>query len=214
MVSQTQRFEAAYFEAVRTLLTRIEGKGKLSFREINDRINELLKQSVQSDGVVNLFSDIKEKYSLFDAAFLTEIASMKERNLAVEVLKKLLSEQVVVYARTNVVKSSKFSQLLSAAMSNYLKGMLTNEQVIEELLSIAKEMAEAQNEGEKLGLTTEEMAFYDALTKPEAVADFYENEELIAITKELTEILQKNKTIDWQKRRPHGQVCADSSSVF
>ncbi|WP_245619305.1 type I restriction endonuclease subunit R [Methanogenium cariaci] len=200
MVSQTQRFEAAYFEAVRTLLTRIEGKGKLSFREINDRINELLKQSVQSDGVVNLFSDIKEKYSLFDAAFLTEIASMKERNLAVEVLKKLLSEQVVVYARTNVVKSSKFSQLLSAAMSNYLKGMLTNEQVIEELLSIAKEMAEAQNEGEKLGLTTEEMAFYDALTKPEAVADFYENEELIAITKELTEILQKNKTIDWQKK--------------
>ena len=200
MLNQEQRFEAAYFEAVRTLLTRIEGKGKLSFREINDRINELLKQSIQSDGVINLFSDIKEKYSLFDSAFLTEIANMKERNLAVELLKKLLSEQVVVYARTNVVKSAKFSQLLSAAMSDYLKGMLTNEQVIEELLKIAKEMAEAQKEGEELGLTIEEMAFYDALTKPLAVKDFYENEELIAITKELTELLRKNKTIDWQKK--------------
>lgn len=200
MLNQEQRFEAAYFEAVRTILTRIEGKGKLSFREINDRINELLKQSVQSDGVINLFSDIKEKYSLFDSAFLTEIAGMKERNLAVELLKKLLSEQVVVYARTNVVKSAKFSQLLSDAMSNYLKGMLTNEQVIEELLKIAKEMAEAQKEGEKLGLNTEEMAFYDALTEPQAVKDFYENEELVAITKELTEILRKNKTIDWQKK--------------
>lgn len=200
LLNQEQRFEAAYFEAVRTLLTRIEGKGKLSFREINDRINELLKQSVQSDGVINLFSDVKEKYSLFNSAFLTEIANMKERNLAVELLKKLLSEQVVVYARTNVVKSAKFSQLLSAAMSNYLKGMLTNEQVIEELLKIAKEIAEAQKEGEELGLTIEEMAFYDALTKPLAVKDFYENEELIAITKELTELLRKNRTIDWQKK--------------
>jgi len=200
MLNPKQRFEAAYFEAVRTLLTRIEGKGKLSFKEINDRINELLKQSIQSDGVINLFSDIKEKYSLFDSAFLTEIAHMKEQNLAVEILKKLLSEQVVVYARTNVVKSKKFSELLSAAMSNYLKGMLTNEQVIEELLNIAKDMAEGQKEGEELGLSIEEMAFYDALTKPEAVKDFYENEELVNITKELTELLQKNKTIDWQKK--------------
>lgn len=200
MVHQEHRFEAAYFEAVRTLLTRIEGKGKLSFKEINDRINELLKQSIQSDGVINLFSDIKEQYSLFDTAFLSEIATMKERNLAVEVLKKLLAEQVVIYARTNLVKSSKFSQLLSSAMSNYLKGMLTNEQVIEELLKIAKEMAEGQKEGEELGLTVEEMAFYDALTKPEAVKDFYENEELVTITKELTELLRKNKTIDWQKK--------------
>ena len=125
---------------------------------------------------------------------------MKERNLAVELLKKLLANQVSIYTRTNVVKSEKFSELLEAAMSNYIKGMLTNEQVIEELLKLAKEMAESQKAGEELGLTIEEMAFYDALTKPEAVKDFYENEELIAITKELTETLRKNKTIDWQKK--------------
>ncbi|MCK4270373.1 MAG: DUF3387 domain-containing protein, partial [Methanogenium sp.] len=200
MLDQNQRFEAAYFEAVRTLLTRIEGKGKLSLKEINNRINELLKQSIQSEGVINLFSDVKEKYSLFDSAFLSDIARMKEKNLAVELLKKLLSEQVRVYSRTNVVKSAKFSDLLSGAMNSYINGMLTNEQVIVELLKMAKDMAEAYKEGEELGLTPEEMAFYDALTKPEAVKDFYENEELVAITKELTEILRKNKTIDWQKK--------------
>ena len=78
--------------------------------------------------------------------------------------------------------------------------MLTNEQVIEELLSLAKQISEAQKEGADLGLTPEEVAFYDALTKPQAVKDFYENDELVAITKELTETLRKNKTIDWQRR--------------
>ncbi|WFN36726.1 type I restriction endonuclease subunit R [Methanomicrobium antiquum] len=200
MLNQSQRFEAAYFEAVRTLLTRIEGKGKLSLKEINDRINELLKQSIKSEGVINLFSDVQEKYSLFDSAFLADIARMKEKNLAVEMLKKLLAEQVRVYSGTNVVKSEKFSKLLKDAMNSYINGMITNEQVIEELLKIAEDMAQAQKEGEKLGLTTEEMAFYDALTKPETVKDFYENEELIKITKELADLLRSNKTIDWQKK--------------
>ena len=78
--------------------------------------------------------------------------------------------------------------------------MLTNEQVIEELLNIARQIVAAQKDGEQLGLTADELAFYDALTKPQAIKDFYENEELIAITKELAETLRKNKTIDWQKR--------------
>ena len=78
--------------------------------------------------------------------------------------------------------------------------MLTNEQVIEELLNLAKQIQTAQQEGQKLGLTADELAFYDALTKPQAIKDFYENEELIAITKELADALRKNKTIDWQKR--------------
>lgn len=78
--------------------------------------------------------------------------------------------------------------------------MLTNEEVIQELLKIAHDIAQAKSEGEELGLTEEELAFYDALTKPAAIKDFYENDELIAITKELTETLRKNKTIDWSKR--------------
>lgn len=90
--------------------------------------------------------------------------------------------------------------LFDSGQNRYLNGMLTNEQVIEELLNLAKQIAAAQKEGDQLGLTAEELAFYDALTKPQAIKDFYENEELIAITKELTETLRRNKTIDWQKR--------------
>lgn len=200
MVEEKSRLEAAYLEAVRTMLTRVEGKGRLSFRDINDRINELLKQSVKSDGVINLFSDVNEEFNLFDPKFLEEIARMKEKNLAVELLKKLIAEQVSIYRRTNLVKSEKFSDMLSRIMKAYLNGMLTNEEVIEELIKMAADMTKAHSEGEKLGLSEEELAFYDALTKPAAVKDFYQNAELIAITKELTDALRKNRTIDWQKK--------------
>ena len=131
---------------------------------------------------------------------LEEVANMKEKNLAVELLKKLISEQVSVYRRTNIVKSEKFSEIIQSAMNRYLNGMLTNEEVIQELLKLAKDIAAAAAEGEKLGLTADELAFYDALTKPQAIKDFYEHDELIAITKELTDLLRKNQTIDWQKK--------------
>ena len=197
------RIEAAFFESVRVLVTRIMNQGegkKISLPEMNARINELLKASVKSDGVINLFSDVSGEFNLFDHKFLDEISKMKEKNLAVELLKKLISEQVKIYKHTNIVKSQKFSEIIQQVMNAYLNGMLTNEQVIEELLNLAKQIAEAHKEGEQLGLTADELAFYDALTKPQAIKDFYENEELIAITKELADTLRKNRTIDWQKR--------------
>lgn len=203
LVDEDNRFEAAFFEAVRVLVVRLTNSGvgkKISLPEMNARINELLKQSIKSDGVINLFSDIKEEFSLFDPKFLQEVANMKEKNLAVELLKKLIAEQVSIYRRTNVVKSEKFSEIMQRSLNAYLNGMLTNEQVIEEMLNLAKQIAVAHKEGDDLGLNSEELAFYDALTKPQAIKDFYENDELIAITKELTDTLRKNKTIDWQKR--------------
>lgn len=203
MVDVSSRVEAAFFESVRVLVLRLASTGvgkKISLPEMNARINELLKQSIKSEGVINLFSDIKEEFSLFDPKFLQEIANMKEKNLAVELLKKLIAEQVSVYRRTNVVKSEKFSEILQRSLNAYLNGMLTNEEVIEEMLKLAKQIAAEQKEGDKLGLTSDELAFYDALTKPQAIKDFYQNEELIAITKELADTLRKNKTIDWQKR--------------
>ncbi len=203
LVDPAARFEAAYFEAVRTMVVRLTmgGSGKkLTLPEVNERINELLKHSIKSEGVINLFSDVHSSFSLFDPKFLEEIANMKEKNLAVELLKKLIAEQVAVYRRTNVVKSEKFSEVIQSAMNRYLNGMLTNEEVIQELLKLAKDMAAANAEGEALGLNAEELAFYDALTKPQAIKDLYEHEELIAITKELTDLLRKNRTIDWQKK--------------
>ena len=201
LLNAEQRFEAAYFEAVRTLLTRITGEGKpLSLKEINDRINELLKASIKSEGVINLFSGAEKNLSLFDPKFLEEIAKMKERNIAVEILKKLLAEQVSLYRRTNLVKSEKFSEMLSRAMKAYINGMISNEEVIAELIKMAKDMANAHADGDALGLTDEELAFYDAITNPQAVKDFYQNEELVAMTRELTEMLRRNRTIDWQKK--------------
>ena len=203
LAEESLRIEAAFFESVRVLVMRLINKGegiKISLPEMNARINDLLKASIKSDGVINLFSDVSEEFSLFDPKFLEEISRMKEKNLAVELLKKLIAEQIWVYRHTNVVKSEKFSEIIQSAMNRYLNGMLTNEQVIEELLNLAKQIAAAHKEGQSLGLTADELAFYDALTKPQAIKDFYEHEELIAITKELADTLRRNRTIDWQKR--------------
>lgn len=203
LVERDLRIEAAFFESVRVLVNRLMNQGdghKVSLPEMNQRINELLKSSIKSDGVINLFSDVKEEFSIFDPKFLEEISKMKEKNLAVELLKKLIEDQVKIYRHTNVVKSEKFSEIIQGVMNRYLNGMLTNEEVIAELLKMAADIKKAHEEGNEMGLSEEEMAFYDALTKPQAIKDFYENDELIAITKELTEALRKNETIDWQKR--------------
>lgn len=204
LVDRQERIEAAFFEAVRVLINRISNTGvdkKISLSEMNERINELLKQSIKSDGVINLFSDVKKEFSLFDPNFLEEISKMKEKNLAVEILKKLIAEQVSVYRRTNVVKSEKFSDIIQSVMNKYINGMITNAEVIEELLKLAQQIAQAKKDGDALGLNLDELAFYDALTKPQAVKDFYKNEELIAMTKELTDTLRRNKTVDWQNKQ-------------
>ena len=203
LIERDLRVEAAFFESVRVLVMRLMNQGegkKISLPEMNARINELLKSSIKSDGVINLFSDVKEEFSLFEPKFLEEISKMKEKNLALELLKKLIAEQVQIYRSTNVVKSEKFSEIIQGVMNRYLNGMLTNEEVIEELLKMALQIREAHDAGDELGLSEDELAFYDALTKPQAIKDFYENDELIAITKELTETLRKNRSVDWQKR--------------
>ena len=201
LLNEEQHYESAFFETVRTSIGRLKNiKTKVSKKEINERIGELLKQSIKSEGVINLFSDIKEEFSLFDPAFLDEISKMKEKHIAIELLKRLLKERVHLYERTNLVQAQKFSDLINMALSNYLKGLLTNEEVIKELLELAQEIAKSEKVADSLGLNAEEKAFYDALTRPQAVRDFYTNEQLVSLTKELTEELRKNRTIDWQKK--------------
>ena len=206
MTTEQERHEAAYMEAVRSTVVKItyggSGGKTLSLKEINTQINELLKASIQSQGVISLFDSKQadENISLFDPAVLDEISKMKEKNIAVEILKKLMAEQVSLYKRTNVVQSQKFSEKIAQLMNSYYNGLITNEEVIKELLKTAQEITELYNNGKKLGLTQEELAFYDALTKPENIKDFYQDNELIDLTRELTEMLRKNRTIDWQKK--------------
>lgn len=195
-----ERREEAYFETVRSVLIKVVKPGPLSFKEINAQINELLKQSVQSDGVINLFTDVDTEFNLFNTAFMEEVAKMPEKNLSIELLKKLIAEQVKIYKRTNIVKSQEFSSMLDRVVKSYLNGMLTNEEVIEELMKMAQDISNAHKAGDEMGLSDEELAFYDALTRPEAVKDFYTNDQLIAITRELTEELRSSRTVDWEKK--------------
>lgn len=200
LLSKEQRFESAFFEAVRTAITRITTGKKLSLKEINSRINELLKQSIKSEGVINLFKDTSREFNLFNPAFLNEIAQMKQKNLAAELLRKLVAEQVAAYRKTNVVQAGLFSERLQKLMNAYRNGQVSNAEVIDELLKMAHDISENHKAGDEMGLSPEEKAFYDALTKPQAIKDFYTNDVLVKMTKELTDLLQKNQTIDWQKK--------------
>ena len=131
---------------------------------------------------------------------MDEVARMKHKNLAIELLRKLLNDKVSIYKRTNLVKAELFSERLQKIMNSYVNGLITNEEVIEQLLQLANDIATARQEAQELGLTDEELAFYDALTKPQAIKDFYEHKELIAMTRDLTEMLRRNRTIDWQRK--------------
>ena len=200
LLSEKQKAEVCYMDALRVMLLKLSQKGKVSRHEINERIGELLRQSVKTDGVINLFGDRKVEFSLFDEAFIQEIKNMKERNLAVELLTKLMKEKIKQQQKTNVTQSDLFSDMLSQSLSNYLKGLLTNEEVIEELLHMAEQIKHSEEEGDKLGLTPEEKAFYDALSTPEGVRQAYSDEEFVALTKELTDVLHRNRTIDWNRK--------------
>ena len=206
MTTEQERHEAAYMEAVRSTIIKITYGGTpgkpMSLKEINAQINELLKASIQSEGVISLFDSksVGENFNIFDPKILEEISKMKEKNIAVEILKKLMNDQVRLYQRTNVVQSQKFSEKITKLMNSYYNGLITNEEVIKELLKAAQEITQMYQQGKNLGLSQEELAFYDALTKPENIKDFYENDQLIALTRELTELLRKNRTIDWQKK--------------
>jgi type I restriction enzyme R subunit len=131
---------------------------------------------------------------------MKEIQKMKEKNIALELLKSLLKDKVTNLKRTNVVQSELFSNMLTESLNRYIKGLLTNEEVIKELLEMAKSIKEQEEEGDKLGLSVEEKAFYDALTRPEMVRKCYTDEQFVALTKELTEVLRKNRTIDWRHK--------------
>lgn len=199
LVSVRERQEVAFMDALRVLLMRLDAKGtRITKHDINERIARLLEQSLQSQGVEVLTSGVE--FNLFDKKFQDELKKMKEKNLALKLLEDLMVERIRKYEGTNIVQSLKFSEMMNNALSNYLKGLLTNEEVIEELLRIAEEIKRTKEEEDELGLNAEEKAFYDALSTPEGVREAYSNEEFIELTKELTEQLRKNRTIDWNHK--------------
>lgn len=205
LVAEEDQHEAAYLSVLRVQVLRLTGRkgaagGGMTYAEFNKRVTAILEQTVHAEGVLDLFDEKSVEISLFDESFLAEVAAMKEKNVAFEALKRLIKERVRAYQCTSVVKARKFSELLQGTLNAYLNGMLSNAEVIEELIKMAKEMMADRDEATKLGLSDEEMAFYDAITKPQAVKDFYNNDQLVAISRELTDAMRSNATIDWQKK--------------
>ena len=210
--TDAERIEAGYFQVVRELIIQLTEQGtsggdskcKMTLKQVNERISALLEQNiVHSDGVIDLFKVEDEAVSIFDPKFLSTLTRMKERNLAYELLKKLIDEQIKGYRSKSITQARKYSELMQGLVNGYLNGQLTNAEVFEEMIKMAKEMLSDNQKAEELGLTEEEYAFYEALCNPQAVADYYKdrNDELVAITQELAAKMRKLRTVDWQKKR-------------
>ncbi|BFL71528.1 MAG: type I restriction endonuclease subunit R [Anaerococcus sp.] len=220
ITNEKEQREAAYFEAIRTSLNRITGQGKLNKNEINDQISKLLEQSIHSEGVINLFQDFDKGFSLFDPLFLEKISKMEQKNLSIELLNKLIEDEIRLISRGNIVKGEEFSERLKRIMKSYRESMVDNAESLdkfvglvkedkndynlgtirEALMKLAEEIVRLEEENKSLGLSKEELAFYHAISKPENIHEFYTNEELISITQKLTEVISKEMTSDWMMR--------------
>ncbi|MBU3227086.1 type I restriction endonuclease subunit R [Clostridium algidicarnis] len=198
--------EVSYFKAVKASLMKLESKGvtKRSKKEIEARVNQMLERSIISEEVIDVFDVLgikRPEVNILSEEFLEEIKGMKQKNLAVEMLKKLLEGNLKSMERTNLVKSEKFSEKLKKALNKYRNQAITNAEVIEELIRMAQELRNIKTREKELGLNEDEIAFYDALTADDAVKEFINDETLKKIAQELTVSIRNNITIDWSVRK-------------
>ncbi len=196
--------EVAFFQAVKARLVKFEitGRGK-SYSEIETAIKQIVDQAITSDKVIDIFEAAgieKPELSILSEEFLLEVQGMNHKNLAIELLKKILNDEIKSRLRTNLVKSKAFLEMLENAIKKYQNNLLTTAQIIEELIRIAKEVKESDKEGEKLGLSTEEVAFYNALETNDSAVKVLGDETLKTIAREIADKVKKNTTIDWTIR--------------
>ena len=205
-IGKSKALEVSYFKAVKASLVKLGEKDgpKLSKREIDARINQMLERSIISEEVIDVFDAMgikRPEVSILSDEFLEEVREIKHKNLAVEMLKKLLEGNIKAVERTNLVKSEMFSEKLKKSLNKYRNQAITNAEVIEELIRLAHELKHMKDQQKNSGLSDDEIAFYDALTADNIVKEFMEDETLKKIAKELTRAIQKNITIDWSVRR-------------
>lgn len=197
--------EVSYFKAVKASLMKLTQKGirKRTKKEIEDRVNQLLERSIISEEVIDVFDALNLKQpdvSILSEEFLEEIKGIKYKNLAVEMLKKLLEGNIKLMEKKNLVKSEKFSEKLQKSLNKYKNQAITNAEVIEELIRMANELKEARAFEEDLGLSEDEIAFYDALTDDEIVKEVMSDETLKKIAQELSDIIRKQVNVDYNVR--------------
>lgn len=196
--------EIEYFKCVKAGLCKIGGKGKVTSNEINARIVKMLDQAIEQDGVFNIFEQAGKKnpeISLLSDEYMAQIRKMKHKNIAVELLRNLLEDNIKIFAHKGVVKSQLFSEKMKNVLIRYNNRMITNIEVIEELLNLSKEITEAYRAGDDKGLSQEELAFYDALVADPEVLRNMEDKILVEMAHELTDLIRKSRTVDWDKKK-------------
>jgi type I restriction enzyme, R subunit len=191
--------EVNFFLAIRAFIVKVERDGMPDVGAFKEKITAMIEEAVMKDGDEVISITGKKEKSLLSAENLEKIAKMNRKNMASEILKKLLEDKIKYFKKTNLAKSIIFSEKLKVIVETYNQ-VQDIEVLITEMIDMAKEIEYAINEGAELNLTAEEMAFYDALAKPELVKVHYASEVLKEIAKELLKLIKENKTPNWHKR--------------
>jgi len=197
------RDDVAFFQSVAAALAKRAPGGARAEEELDHAIRQIISKAIAPEGVVDLFAAAglkKPDISILSDEFLDEVRGMPQKNLAVELLRKLLEGEIKVRRRKNVVQARSFAEMLEQAIRRYQNRAVEAVQVIEELIALAKEMREANRRGEQLGLSEEELAFYDALETNDSAVQVLGEPTLKQIARELVETVRRNVTIDWAER--------------
>jgi type I restriction enzyme R subunit len=193
----------AFFQAVRAALTKHAPGEARTEEELDHAVRQIVSRAVASEGVVDLFAAAglkKPDLSILSDEFLAEVRDMSQRNLAVELLRKLLSGEIRTRRQRNVVQARSFAEMLEQSLRRYQSRAIGAVRVIEELIALAKDMREADRRGESLGLTDDEVAFYDALETNDSAVKVLGDATLRLIARELVATVRANVTIDWTVR--------------
>jgi type I restriction enzyme, R subunit len=196
--------KVAFFQAVKARLVKFEGTGTgKTGIEVDTAVKQIVDEALSSDKVIDIFEAAgidKPEISIISDEFLLEVKGMKHQNIALELLKKILNDEIKTRAKTNLVKSKKLLEMLEGAIKRYQNNLLTTAEIIQELINIAKDIKEADKEGERLGLTRDEVAFYNALEVNDSAVQVLGDEQLKEIAREITDKVRANATIDWAIR--------------
>jgi type I restriction enzyme R subunit len=197
------RDEVGLFQTVKSQFVKTTATAGKTEEELDSAIKQIISKAIVSDRVVDIFDSLglkKPDISILSDEFLEEIRGIKHKNLAFELLKKLLSDEIKIKSRKNLVQSKSFADLLEKAIKRYQNKSIETAKVIEELIKLAKDMREANKRGEKLNLTEDELAFYDALEVNDSAVKVLGDETLRTIARDLADTIRKNVTIDWTLR--------------
>ena len=197
------RDDVGFFQAVQTVLAKRAAIETRQQEELDNAVRQIISRAVAPEGVIDIFAAAglqKPDISILSDEFLAEVRGMEHRNLAVELLQKLLKGEVAARRRRNVVQARSFAEMLDVAIRRYQNRSVAAAQVIEELIELAREMREAGERGEQLGLSDDELAFYDALETNDSAVQVLGDETLCVIARELVRTVRANLTIDWTLR--------------